>query len=67
MQTPIPAQLELWIKTATNKKAPADLRQQAILHLSNVRDIIDKSIKNNLGRSFTKNENMHTRRHPLRG
>lgn len=61
MQTPIPTQLEQWIKVATNKKAPPDLRQHAILHLTNIRDIIDKSIKNNSGRSFKKNENMHTR------
>lgn len=66
MNTPIPAQLEYWIKIAMNKKAPPDLRQQAILHLSNIRDIIDESIKNNYGRSSGKNENMHTRRHSLR-
>jgi len=66
MQTPIPAQLEQWIKLATNKKAPPDLRQHAILHLSNIRDIIDKSIKNNSGRSSNKNENLYTRRHTLR-
>ena len=44
MQTPIPAQLENWLKIVENKKSPQDLRQNAILHLTEIRAIIDKSI-----------------------
>jgi hypothetical protein len=42
MQTPLPVQIEYWIKIAENKKSPYDLRQNAILHLTTVRDTIDK-------------------------
>ena len=42
MQTPLPVQLEYWIKIAENKKSPYDLRQNAILHLKTIRDTIDK-------------------------
>lgn len=42
MQTPLPVQLEYWIKIAENKKSPYDLRQNAILHLTKIRDTIDK-------------------------
>lgn len=47
MKTPIPVQLEQWIKTVENKKSPYDLREISILHLRNVRDIIDKVIREN--------------------
>jgi len=50
MQTPIPVQLEQWIKTAQNKRSPHDLRESSILHLKNIRDIIDQVIREN-GRS----------------
>ena len=45
MQTPIPVQLEHWIQIVNNRKSPYDLRQNAILHLKNIRDTIDKSLK----------------------
>lgn len=47
MQTPMPVQLEQWIKTVENKRSPYDLREISILHLKNVRDIIDKVIREN--------------------
>lgn len=47
MQTPIPVQLEQWIKTVQNKKSPYDLKEMSILHLKNVRDIIDRVIREN--------------------
>ncbi len=50
MQTPIPVQLEQWIKTVQNKRSPYDLREASILHLKNIRDIIDQVIREN-GRS----------------
>ena len=50
MQTPIPVQLEQWIKTVQNKKSPYDLREASMLHLKNIRDIIDQVIREN-GRS----------------
>jgi hypothetical protein len=58
----MPAQLEHWLKIVTNKKSPYDLRQQAVLHLTNIRDIIDKSLRNNnqQGKQY-KNENRITR------
>jgi hypothetical protein len=43
----MPVQLEQWIKTVQNKKSPYDLRETSILHLRNVRDIIDKVIREN--------------------
>lgn len=58
MGTPIPAQLEVWLKIVNNKKAPRDLREQAVLHLTNIRDTIDKSLRNNRQH---KNENRYTR------
>lgn len=42
MQTPLPVQLEHWLKIAQNKRSPYDLRQNAILHLTTIRDTIDK-------------------------
>lgn len=54
MQTPIPVQLEQWIKTAQNKKSPYDLKEMSILHLKNVRDIIDKVIRENTKESINR-------------
>jgi hypothetical protein len=63
MQTPIPAQLENWIKIVENKRSPQDLRATAVLHLTAIRDIINKSLgtttMNNQGRR--KYENMSVR------
>ena len=59
MQTPMPVQLEHWIKLVDNKKAPYELREAAILHLTKIRDTIDKSLKNSRGSS--KHENLFTR------
>ena len=47
MQTPIPVQLDQWIKTAQNKRSPYDLREASLLHLKNIRDIIDQVIREN--------------------
>ena len=47
MQTPMPVQLDEWIKTAQNKKAPHDLRKISILHLSNIHAILDDILKEN--------------------
>ena len=58
MQTPMPVQLEHWLNIVNNKKAPFELRSTAILHLTNIRDTIDKSLKKE---QRTKNENMFTR------
>jgi len=44
MQTPLPVQVEHWIKIIDNKKSPNDLREQAMLHLKNIRDTIDRSL-----------------------
>jgi len=44
MQTPIPAQLENWLKIVENKRSPQDLRSTAVLHLTTIRDIINKSL-----------------------
>lgn len=46
MQTPLPVQVEYWLKIAENKKSPYDLRQNAILHLITIRDTIDKVLVN---------------------
>jgi hypothetical protein len=53
MQTPLPVQLEHWLKIVENKKSPYDLRQNAILHLMTIRDTIDK-ILNEVNRSTTR-------------
>jgi hypothetical protein len=52
MQTPIPAQLENWLKIVENKRSPQDLRATAVLHLTAIRDIINKS----LGTTTMKNQ-----------
>jgi hypothetical protein len=44
MQTPIPAQLEYWIKIVNDKKSPQNLKDAAVLHLTEIRAIIDKSL-----------------------
>lgn len=59
MQTPMPVQLEHWIKLVDNKKAPYELREAAILHLTKIRDTIDKSLRNSRGSG--KHENLFTR------
>jgi hypothetical protein len=41
MQTPLPVQLENWIKIVQNKKTPTDLKDVTKLHLRNIRAIID--------------------------
>jgi hypothetical protein len=62
MTTPIPAQLEHWLKIVNNKKSPNDLREQAVLHLTTIRDTIDKSLRKPVtqGKQY-KNENRYTR------
>ena len=42
MQTPLPVQLENWIKIVQNKRTPADLKDVTKLHLRNIRAIIDQ-------------------------
>jgi hypothetical protein len=42
MQTPLPVQLEHWIKIVQNKKSPYDLKEASLLHLKNIHAIIDK-------------------------
>ena len=44
MQTPLPVQVEHWIKIIDNKKSPSDLKEQAMLHLKNIRDTIDRHL-----------------------
>jgi hypothetical protein len=57
----MPVQLEHWIQIVNNRKSPHDLRQNAILHLTNIRDMIDRSLKTTYGRNNNKNENLFTR------
>jgi hypothetical protein len=62
MKTPMPAQIENWLKIVENKKSPQDLRQTAILHLTSIRDIINKSIGTTVkNQGQRKYENMSTR------
>ena len=70
MQTPLPVQLEQWIRVVQNKKSPYDLKEMSLLHLKNIHAIIDKVIKENSRHEMvktnwktnkTKNENMFTR------
>lgn len=62
MQTPLPVQLEQWIKNVQNKKAPFDVRQTSMTHLIVIRDLLDKVIRSNQQRpnkgNASKNENM---------
>jgi hypothetical protein len=39
--TPLPVQLELWIKTLKNKSTPTNVKEVTELHLRNIRAIID--------------------------
>lgn len=64
MQTPLPAQIEYWMKIVTDKKAKPTLREDAALHLSNVRDTIDSVLS--VRREVKRDENMHTRGHAFR-
>ena len=62
MQTPIPAQLENWLKIVENKRSPKDLRDAAILHLTAIRAIIDKSLDTTMKKQGQrKYENMSIR------
>jgi hypothetical protein len=65
MQTPLPVQLETWIKNVQNKKAPYDIRQTSMTHLIVIRDLLDKVIRSNQSRpekgNKSKYENMSTR------
>ena len=42
--TPLPAQVEYWIKIVENKRSPMDLKSNAVLHLRAIRDKINKVI-----------------------
>lgn len=64
MQTPLPAQIEYWMKIVTDKKAKPTLREDAALHLTNVRDTIDSVLS--VRKEVRKDEIMHTRRYPHR-
>lgn len=44
--TPLPVQLELWIKTLKNKSTPANVKEVTELHLRNIRAIIDEVLIN---------------------
>ena len=44
MQTPIPAQLENWLKIVNDKRSPQNIRENAVLHLTEIRAIIDRSL-----------------------
>ena len=62
MQTPIPAQLENWLKIVNDKRSPQNLRETAVLHLTEIRAIIDKSIGTTVkNQGQRKYENMSTR------
>jgi hypothetical protein len=60
MKTPIPVQVEHWLNIVNNKRSPYDLKQTARLHLINIRDIIDRSLKDTNQR-HGKNENLFIR------
>jgi len=62
MQTPIPAQLENWLKIVNDKRSPQNLRETAVLHLTEIRAIIDKSLGTTMkNQGQRKYENMFTR------
>jgi hypothetical protein len=62
MKTPMPVQLENWLNIVNNKRSPRDLRANAILHLTYIRDIIDESLKMDIKKdNFFKNENINIR------
>lgn len=62
MHTPLPAQIEHWLKLAINKKSQADARAVAVLHLTRIRDTIDDTLNNRK----VQNEDMSFRRHTFR-
>ena len=43
MKTPLPVQIEDWIKVVVNKRSPNTAKEIAMLHLKNVRAIIDEA------------------------
>ena len=59
MQTPLPVQVEHWLKIIDNKRSPNDLKEQAMLHLTNIRDTIDKHLTS--AKLKKRYENMSTR------
>ncbi len=62
MQTPIPAQLEYWLKIVNDKKSPQNLKDAAVLHLTEIRAIIDKSLGSTMKKQGQrKYENMSIR------
>jgi len=61
MQTPIPAQIEHWLNILNDKKTPYDLKQSARLHLSNIRDIIDRSLREPRGHRKKTHEDLFFR------
>lgn len=63
MQTPVPAQIEHWIKIATDKRSQATLKEDAMLHLSTIRDIIDQTLAYGKKKKY---ETMSVGRHSLR-
>ena len=62
MQTPIPVQLENWLKIVNDKRSPQSLREIAVLHLTEIRAIIDKSLSATMNKQGQrKYENMSIR------
>ena len=65
MQTPLPVQLEAWIKNVQNKKTPFDVRQTSMTHLIVIRDLLDKVIRSSQSKpekgTRSKYENMSAR------
>lgn len=62
MQTPLPAQIEHWMKIVHNKKSHPTLKEDAMLHLSNIRDIINET----LTKGKVRHENLFAGRHTHR-
>jgi hypothetical protein len=59
MQTPLPVQLENWIKNVQNKKTPYDIRQSSMMHLVALRELLDKVIRANQTRNDKGNKSKH--------
>ena len=59
MQTPLQVQIEHWLKIIDNKKSPNDLKEKAMLHLTHIRDTIDKHLTS--AKLKKRYENMSTR------
>jgi hypothetical protein len=55
--TPLPVQLELWIKTLKNKSTPTNVKEVTELHLRNIRAIIDEVLTDSI-----KTKGKHNRR-----